>query len=221
MQPQTVLDAGCAMGFLVEALRARGVEAWGIDISEYAIGQVHESTKPFCSVGSVTAPLPRRYDLITCIEVLEHLPQADAEAAVANFCAHTDDVLFSSSPDDFAEPTHVNVQPPDYWAGLFARHGFFRDVDCDLTHITPWAARFRKTNATADALAGDYERRFWQLQQENTALRKAGARSDEAMAQLQHAQIENAQLKALVQGYENGRFMRFMKAIKRALGVTP
>lgn len=33
MQPRTVLDAGCAMGFLVEALRARGVEAWGIDIS--------------------------------------------------------------------------------------------------------------------------------------------------------------------------------------------
>ena len=36
--PKTVLDVGCAYGYLVEALRCRGVEAYGIDISEYAIG---------------------------------------------------------------------------------------------------------------------------------------------------------------------------------------
>lgn len=222
MQPKTVLDAGCAMGFLVEALRAKGVEAWGIDISEYAISQVHESVKAFCNIGSVTASLARRYDLVVCIEVLEHLPKAAAEAAVANFCAHTDDILFSSSPNDFAEPTHYNVQPPEYWAEQFARHGFFRDVDCDLTHITPWAARFRKLHAPAHMRARDYERRFWQLQQENVELRSAIARGGDAAlkAQLQQAQDENAQLKQLVQAYENGRFIRFMAAVKRALGLA-
>lgn len=220
MQPRTVLDAGCAMGFLVEALRARGVEAWGIDISEYAISQVHESVSAYCIVGSVTTPLTRRYDMITSIEVLEHLTKADAEAAVENFCAHTDDVLFSSSPDDFAEPTHQNVQPPEYWAEQFAKHGFYRDVDVDLSHITPWAARYRKTNAPAITLARDYERRFWQLQQENAELRKAAASNNAAQTQLQQTQAENAQLKQLVQGYENGRFMRLMAAIKHTLGVA-
>jgi hypothetical protein len=215
IQPMTVLDAGCAMGFLVEALRTRGVEAWGIDISEYAISQVHERVRDFCSVGSVTAPLPRRYDLITCIEVLEHLPKAEAEAAVANFCVHTDDILFSSSPNDFAEPTHQNVQPPEYWAGLFAQHGFYRDVDVDLRHITLWAARFRKTDAPASRIAGDYERRLWQLQQENAELRAALAQHDGAALQ-----AENARLKLLVQGYENGRFMRFMAKLKQLLGRT-
>src|SRR5689334_22980048 len=43
LAPKTVLDAGCAMGFLVEALRQRGVEASGIDVSEYAISKVDES----------------------------------------------------------------------------------------------------------------------------------------------------------------------------------
>src|SRR2546423_15493515 len=33
LKPRTVLDAGCAMGLLVEVLRDRGVEAWGIDFS--------------------------------------------------------------------------------------------------------------------------------------------------------------------------------------------
>src|SRR5215218_4972349 len=68
LRPTSVLDAGCAMGFLVEALRERGVEAWGIDVSEYAISQVHESVSEYCTVGSLAEPLPRRYDLIVSIE---------------------------------------------------------------------------------------------------------------------------------------------------------
>ena len=51
INPGSVLDAGCAYGFLVELLRQQGVEAWGIDISSYAIGQVDPSVKDFCSVG--------------------------------------------------------------------------------------------------------------------------------------------------------------------------
>ena len=38
--PHTVLDVGCAKGFLVEQLREKGVEAWGFDISESARGRI-------------------------------------------------------------------------------------------------------------------------------------------------------------------------------------
>ena len=87
INPSSVLDAGCAMGFLVEKLREREIEAWGVDISEFAIGEVEPGVKEFCWVGSVTEPFPRRYDLIVSIEVLEHLPPEDAETAVANSLA--------------------------------------------------------------------------------------------------------------------------------------
>ncbi|MFN3705667.1 MAG: class I SAM-dependent methyltransferase [Thermoflexales bacterium] len=92
IQPRTVLDAECAMGFLVEALRERGVEAWGVDISPYAISQVHPSIREFCRVGSIAEPFERRYDLIVCIEVLEHMPAEEGERAIANLCAHSDDI---------------------------------------------------------------------------------------------------------------------------------
>ena len=46
------------MGILVERLRARGVVAWGIDISEYAISRVAPEIKDFCSVGSIIDPKP-------------------------------------------------------------------------------------------------------------------------------------------------------------------
>ena len=136
-------------GFLVEALRNRGVEAFGIDLSPYAIEHVHESVKPYCRVGSVTDPLDGPYDLIVSIEVVEHMEARDAETALQNFCSQTDDLLLSSSPLDYREPTHVNVQPPEVWAEQLARHGFFRDVDYDASFITPWAGRFRRVRRTA------------------------------------------------------------------------
>src|SRR5438552_12783041 len=46
--PRTVLDAGCAIGLLVEALRDRGVDAYGVDISDYAISQVREDVRLYC-----------------------------------------------------------------------------------------------------------------------------------------------------------------------------
>src|SRR5437899_2967619 len=67
-KPRRVLDAGCAKGFLVEALWERGVEAYGIDVSEYAIGEVRRDVQPYCRQASLTDPIEGRFDLITCIE---------------------------------------------------------------------------------------------------------------------------------------------------------
>ena len=185
--PSTVCDVGCAMGFLVEGLRQRGVEAFGVDISEYAIRNVHPDIQPYCWVGSVTDPFPQRYELIVCIEVLEHLPHHDAEEAVENLCRYTDDIVFSSTPLDFKEATHVNVQPPEYWVELFARHGFFRDVDFDASFITPWAVRFRKTREPLARVIVAYERRLWLLLQENQARRELSIEQRNELAKKEQA----------------------------------
>ena len=224
IRPNSVLDAGCAMGFLVEKLRSHQVDAFGIDVSTYAIEQVHKSVQPFCQVGSITDPFPQRYDLIVCIEVLEHMDGADAEQAVANFCQFTDDVLFSSTPYDYKEATHFFVQPPEYWAELFGHHGFFRDVDFDASFITPWAVRFRRRTEPTARIIRDYERRHWLLQKENQDLRALALEMRESLAasaetesaiesvdELPNLRNEVERLSDLVQRYENGRFMRFMR----------
>jgi hypothetical protein len=141
---------------------------------------------------------------------LEHLPKADGQRAIANLCAHADDILFSSTPDDYAEATHVNVQQPDYWAEQFAQQGFFHDLDFDASFITPWAARFRKRSETAPRIAREYERRVWQLQQENRQMRQAlnQARAD---GEAEALRVERDALRQLVTQYEQGRFIRFMR----------
>jgi 2-polyprenyl-3-methyl-5-hydroxy-6-metoxy-1,4-benzoquinol methylase len=225
IRPATALDAGCAMGFLVEALRQRGVQAWGVDISSYAIAQVDPSVRAFCQVGSIAEPFEREFDLITCIEVLEHLPPADGPRAVANLCRHTRDVLFSSSPDDFAEATHLNVQPVEYWAELFAGHGFYRDLDFDAGFLTPWAARFRRRDDPPHRIVRDYERRLWRLQAEVRQLRQStnarraaeGAAHDDVDAIVR----ERDALRELVAQYERDRFMRMMRWLRGSGGAQP
>jgi SAM-dependent methyltransferase len=185
--PKTVLDAGCAIGLLVEALRQRGVDATGVDLSSFAIGQVAPEMRDYCRHGSIADELTGGYDLIVSIEVLEHMPAREAEAAIANFCRHTDDVLFSSSPLDYREPTHINVHPPEYWAEAFARHGFYRDVDFDASHITPWAARFRRSAEPLHRVVRDYERRFWELRLESNHTREYSMQLQREVQQIQDA----------------------------------
>jgi glycosyltransferase involved in cell wall biosynthesis/SAM-dependent methyltransferase len=190
LAPRSVLDAGCAIGLLVEALRDRDVEAWGLDFSDYAIGQVRADLRPFCWVGSITEDLDRDFDLITCIEVLEHLPAEQAEVAVANLTNHTDRILFSSTPDDFQEPTHINVQPPEYWAGLFALHGFYRDLDFDASFVARHAVLFRRQRGALTPVIRGYERWCNQLTLENRELRAAHLAVAEAAANQRDGEVQ-------------------------------
>jgi SAM-dependent methyltransferase len=232
--PASVLDVGCAIGLLVEALRVRGVEAYGVDVSEYAISQVHPSMRDFCTLRPATEPFGRRYDLIVCIEVLEHLPREQAQVAIANFCRHADAVLFSSSPFDYVELTHFNVQPPHYWARLFAQQGFYRDVDLDAGFLTPWAACFRRRGDSLAAIVADYERRHWLMLQESRARlhvsleqREQLAAAERELATLrgtnraaQQAAAEVQALRAQLAAIDNsagGRLLRGLQTLRARL----
>ena len=170
--PKTVLDAGCALGYLVAALRDLGVEAYGIDISEYAISRVREDIRPFCVMGSLTDPLPavlpQKYDLVVTIEVLEHLTAEDGRAAIRNLCGLSDRVLFSSTPDDFDDVTHINVQQREYWAELFAREGFYDDIFCRPTWVSPQAVLFHKSEEIPQIVAA-YERHIRLAERQKSA----------------------------------------------------
>jgi len=148
-KPQRVFDAGCGWGFLVEAFWDRSVEAWGRDISDYAISKVRRDVKPYCTVGSLTDPIEGHFELITCIEVLEHMPEAEAKQAIEHMCRAGDVILFSSTPSDLAEESHVNVQPVIYWLRLFRQHGFAPDILYDCSYISPHAFLVRRQAETA------------------------------------------------------------------------
>ena len=56
------------------------------------------------------------------------------------------------TPDDFKEPTHVNVRPCSWWIERFAEHGFRLDADFDAGFIAAHAMRFRAGPAVGSPL---------------------------------------------------------------------
>ncbi|MEZ0537117.1 glycosyltransferase [Caldicellulosiruptoraceae bacterium PP1] len=133
--PKRTLDVGCAKGLLVECLRDRGVEAYGFDISEYAISQVREDLKPFVWVQSAHEPIKEKYDLITCIEVLEHIPNEYVDQVIKNITNCTNIIIISSTSSAFDDPTHINIKTNIEWINLFAKYGFVLDYRYNTTEI--------------------------------------------------------------------------------------
>jgi SAM-dependent methyltransferase len=182
--PATALDVGCGKGILVEALRSRGVDASGFDVSEDAISQAHESVAEHCRVASLTESIEGRYDLVTCIEVLEHLPPADTDAAIANLCAITDTIVMSGADGGLGEPNELDALPPEAWAAKFAEHGFMRDLERDLSHTSPPAAAFVRGRESQIETVRRYDRAWCRLRQEVAEVRRSLLESRRRLAEL-------------------------------------
>jgi hypothetical protein len=78
----------------------------------------------------------RRFDLVICLEVAEHLSPARAPGIVADLCRMADVVLFSAAIPDQGGTGHVNEQWQSYWAGLFEGHDYF---PIDLVRPRLWS----------------------------------------------------------------------------------
>ena len=65
-----------------------------------------------------------RYDLAMSFEVAEHLPGSSAPAFVASLVRLAPVVLFAAAVPGQGGTGHINEQWPNYWAELFAEHGY-------------------------------------------------------------------------------------------------
>ncbi len=89
-----VVDVGCGGGILADAMARRGADVLGIDLATKAlkVAQLHaiEAATPRIAYREIAAEAlaeeaPERFDVVTCMEMLEHVPDPSSVVAA---CAH-------------------------------------------------------------------------------------------------------------------------------------
>ncbi|MET3132211.1 2-polyprenyl-6-hydroxyphenyl methylase/3-demethylubiquinone-9 3-methyltransferase [Oxalobacteraceae bacterium GrIS 1.11] len=87
-----VLDIGCGGGILAESMAKKGAQVTGIDLSEKAlkVADLHSLESgaqvryQLIAAEAMAEQEPGQYDIVTCMEMLEHVPDP---AAVVRACA--------------------------------------------------------------------------------------------------------------------------------------
>lgn len=142
-----VLDVGCGGGILSEALARESVQVLGIDMAEKSL-QVAESharrqglenlSYRCISVEELAAEQPSSYDVVTCMEMLEHVPDPASVIAACARLAKPDGTVFFSTLSRTAKSYLQAIVAAEYVLGLVAKgtHDWQRFINpADLARL--------------------------------------------------------------------------------------
>ncbi|BAZ09911.1 type 11 methyltransferase [Calothrix sp. NIES-4071] len=123
IQPKKSLDLGCGLGYFIKYLRDNGIDAWGVEgenLSNFfkAPGYqiVQDISQPF--------NLNEVYDLVMCLEVVEHIPREFEDIVFDNIVNHMSRyLLFSGATPGQQGTGHVNERQESYWFSHLTRRG--------------------------------------------------------------------------------------------------
>jgi 2-polyprenyl-6-hydroxyphenyl methylase / 3-demethylubiquinone-9 3-methyltransferase len=159
LEGAAVLDIGCGGGILAEAMAQRGAHVTGIDLSEKALRvaelHLHESQLSIkyakASAEDYAAAHAAEFDVVTCMELLEHVPEpASMVAACARLVRPGGQAFFSTinrNPKSYL----FAVVGAEYVLGLLPKgtHDYMRFIK--PSELSRWS---RAAGLRADELVG-------------------------------------------------------------------
>ena len=131
----TIMDFGCAKGYLVHALRLLGREAYGVDISEYAINQAPKEVSQYVEAIKPQSEDFEHCDLLLAKDILEHIPYAhlaDQMKVIRERCNRIFAIIPLAKNNKYIIPayeldkSHYIRENKEWWIGVFQRAGFVK-----------------------------------------------------------------------------------------------
>jgi 2-polyprenyl-6-hydroxyphenyl methylase/3-demethylubiquinone-9 3-methyltransferase len=124
-----VVDVGCGGGILTESMAKRGAVALGIDLGAKALGvaRLHklesgvEVDYRLVSAETLATESPHAFDVVTCMEMLEHVPDPSLVIAACGTLVKTDGVVVVSTINRNPKAYMLAVVAAEYVLGLLPK----------------------------------------------------------------------------------------------------
>ncbi len=159
LQQKQVLDVGCGGGILAESMAARGAKVTGIDLAEkpLKVAELHliESGQQVhyrkISAEDLAREQPAAFDAVTCMELLEHVPDPAATVAACAALVKPGGHVFFSTINRNAKAYLFAVIGAEYVLRMLPRgtHDYSRFIK-----PSELAAMCRQANLTLGGLTG-------------------------------------------------------------------
>jgi 2-polyprenyl-6-hydroxyphenyl methylase/3-demethylubiquinone-9 3-methyltransferase len=133
-----VVDVGCGGGILAEGMARAGAHVTGIDLADkpLAVARLHQLESEAqveyrqISAEALAAESPGRFDLVTCMELLEHVPNPASTVAACAALAKPSGLVVFSTINRNARAYLFAVIGAEYLLGLLPRgtHDYARFI---------------------------------------------------------------------------------------------
>jgi SAM-dependent methyltransferase len=125
-KPRSILDVGCGLGTWLKVASNYGIEDFfGIDGIEVSDEDFFISKEKFKQQNLTEYwDLGRKFDLILCLEVAEHLPSDSSANLIHSLTNNSDTIVFSAACPHQPGQGHINCQWIEYWQNLFNKNGY-------------------------------------------------------------------------------------------------
>jgi 2-polyprenyl-6-hydroxyphenyl methylase/3-demethylubiquinone-9 3-methyltransferase len=124
-----VLDVGCGGGILSESMAGQGAEVLGIDLSQksLAVAKLHRLESGakveyrMVAAEVLAQEMPGAFDVVTCMEMLEHVPDPGAIVAACARLVRTGGVIAFSTLNRNPKSYALAILGAEYVLGLLPR----------------------------------------------------------------------------------------------------
>jgi SAM-dependent methyltransferase len=126
LEIESVLDLGCGQGAWLKVWGDNGVrDITGIDGPYVDQDELLIEARSF-QAGDLTKPirLERKFDVVQCLEVAEHIPPDASATLVENLTRHGSVLLFSAATPGQGGEHHINERAPEFWRDLFLAENY-------------------------------------------------------------------------------------------------
>lgn len=145
VKPISVIDLGCGIGTWLSVWENFGItDVIGVDGEYVNKNKLLINEEKFITVDLKNGYKSNKiFDLVTCLEVAEHIDANSAEVLINSLCNLGKVILFSAAIPGQEGTQHINEQYPDYWVKIFKKNNFvpidyLRDKIWSNVKVSSW-----------------------------------------------------------------------------------